>query len=908
MREVVSSILKLGLVNSGMFDTLELATDVRAVHLVGDNNVGKTSLIECMQFLFFPDLRDMHFSKGLSETLAFYFRREGSYIVFSVRTVRGTIRTLAIYGTGTADSRQVMVFDGVFDLATLLDDQQHVRPPQQLGVALADRRFHLFRRVEEHEQALVGEHSVDQANIQLFDLTRGNARLLRQLLQNLLRLERLSVRDIRQFLNALVLSTGAKVRIDVAQDFDRKYAETRAIRNRIAQLTQLQPLLVAWTAARTRLDASTAAEARATQRLFWAATRYAAALDDERATLLAQATSVRQTLLQCDAERQQRADAQAATRSSIAAHERTRITLGRLRARCADQTADTVRTTRDHVSYQAIALQSRLDAAATASVDQVERRVRAARADLTRLQRQHDQRTVDDLLADADDDTRALVHFVFGEPIRSLPVAAVTDPEALQATVRALAAHVDADGVLRAAGLAVTRTTWWRATDDELPLAERLAQATQTLQAAEDDLAIAQDRAQVTAQIRALQHRVSDLDEVLLAFRQLAELVQQHGDETDLADSIATAHAALAQHQADSTALATTIQTQQDTLIRINSTLRETEQRAQEVRLVEVGAHDGACPDDIAATPAHALAEEFRRCRDQQRDQRSERRRAEEAYRDPDTRLQERYERDAPTVPFAVWVDEQHQLTTQIDRLEDQLRASYVNLVALVKGELDKLTHAFDVVRGRVAELNQMVRRVSISNIAQIALQVQESELVEAIRQTSQLQIDMFAAPNATLSLAQAEQQIEQYLIGTLRAHGRELRLDDLFQLQFQVTYAETGEQRTVSEIHAFESNGTAIGVKIVVYLGLIRLLQGNRRGVLTRIPFFLDEVGSLSSNNVRQLIDYCTEHHFLPIFASPTIRADIPHSYILQRSGDRSRLVNEVILTERDDATTALD
>ena len=214
------------------------------------------------------------------------------------------------------------------------------------------------------------------------------------------------------------------------------------------------------------------------------------------------------------------------------------------------------------------------------------------------------------------------------------------------------------------------------------------------------------------------------------------------------------------------------------------------------------------------------------------------------------------------------------------------------------------------MVRSRVAELNNGIRRVSISNIERIEVQVQESQLVEAIRQTSRLQLDMFAPGTDRLSLETAEQQIEEYLVGTLRAHGRELQLDDLFQLQFHVTYAQTGEQRTVSEIHAFESNGTAIGVKIVVYLGLIRLLQGGRRGVVTRIPFFLDEVGSLSSNNVRQIIDYCAEHHFLPIFASPTMRSDIPHSYILQRDGDRSRLVNEVILTEREqaDETTRMD
>ena len=90
MREVVSRIQRIGLVNSGMFDLLDLNTDVRAMHLVGDNNVGKTSLIELIQFLYFPQLSEMHFSKTLPETLSFYFRPEGSYLLFELRTLRGT--------------------------------------------------------------------------------------------------------------------------------------------------------------------------------------------------------------------------------------------------------------------------------------------------------------------------------------------------------------------------------------------------------------------------------------------------------------------------------------------------------------------------------------------------------------------------------------------------------------------------------------------------------------------------------------------------------------------------------------------------------------------------------------------------------------------------------------------------
>jgi predicted ATP-binding protein involved in virulence len=77
MSHYISSIRKIGIINSGMFDTLNLNFDVAAVHLVGANNVGKTSLIALIQFLFFPSINEMTFIKSTGESMNFYFRPEG---------------------------------------------------------------------------------------------------------------------------------------------------------------------------------------------------------------------------------------------------------------------------------------------------------------------------------------------------------------------------------------------------------------------------------------------------------------------------------------------------------------------------------------------------------------------------------------------------------------------------------------------------------------------------------------------------------------------------------------------------------------------------------------------------------------------------------------------------------------
>src|SRR5271165_3587543 len=132
MREVMSNermsrILKIGCINSGLFDLLDINADVSAIHLVGDNNSGKTSIIQMLQFLYFPNLHDAQFQRSLSETIPFYFRPEGSYILFEIRTLAGGHRTFGLYGEGTSVSRQYFVFDGPFTFVEFLDENRHVQ-------------------------------------------------------------------------------------------------------------------------------------------------------------------------------------------------------------------------------------------------------------------------------------------------------------------------------------------------------------------------------------------------------------------------------------------------------------------------------------------------------------------------------------------------------------------------------------------------------------------------------------------------------------------------------------------------------------------------------------------------------------------------------------------------------------
>lgn len=72
---------RLVLIRSGKYEYGEIEL-LRPLHLIGPNNVGKTSLISTMQFLYIDRQDKMHFSRDLQQTRKYYFPDPNSYILF----------------------------------------------------------------------------------------------------------------------------------------------------------------------------------------------------------------------------------------------------------------------------------------------------------------------------------------------------------------------------------------------------------------------------------------------------------------------------------------------------------------------------------------------------------------------------------------------------------------------------------------------------------------------------------------------------------------------------------------------------------------------------------------------------------------------------------------------------------
>ena len=124
---------KIVALHCGKFSFAEIELD-SPVHLIGPNNVGKTSLIALLQFLYLDDQRHMHFSREMAETRRYYFPEKYSYALFECLTPTG-FQVLGVRGLGPVRQYEFerFVYNGRLELADYLDE---TRRPRTLSTTL----------------------------------------------------------------------------------------------------------------------------------------------------------------------------------------------------------------------------------------------------------------------------------------------------------------------------------------------------------------------------------------------------------------------------------------------------------------------------------------------------------------------------------------------------------------------------------------------------------------------------------------------------------------------------------------------------------------------------------------------------------------------------------------------------
>ncbi|MBD3207821.1 hypothetical protein GF319_15935 [Candidatus Bathyarchaeota archaeon] len=869
---------RLVLINSGKFDYGEV--DLGApLHLVGPNNVGKTTLIATLQFLYIDGQRHMHFSRPMPETRRYYFPGRDSYVLFECLTPRG-IMVVGAQGLGPLKNYEFRRFTyrGGYSREDFIDSEGRVRDSEEISRELSLRDC-ADLSPSELRSALTGIGG-SEPDLGLVPVgSGGDYGRFRSIFRNLLRLSHLSQRELKEFLIEVNRSDLRRVEIDLAGDFTTTYRQVRR------QVTQLNNQRAVAGQARRALEL---AGQRAPIRRELPTLRLAlvGALErrlEETEAGAREAETARDRLL---AERKAHQENRERLQSRASEIERS---CGRLEQRLADlrsreeELADympDLEAGRLREAEQRLSeLTSRLREASREDPEQVEARIRRGESELSSMRRRlaNLERAVGSRLRGCRGfDGNALR--LLNPDLPFLPEGGdgvrVVDRSGLESMLAGVAdrifGDVYSDGTVEVALEGLTPPPLGDL-EDATDLRTAISGLEGSLDRDREVLESVRERVELE---RGRDRLREDLD-AMRARRHAWERLEE--DRAGAAEW----ESDLAGLEERRRSVSEQMQQLERELAGVREGLREREQRLEELKsesgeLLEIWAGLPSLPEKWGAGEEVEASGGVRELHAAFRSRLGEERELSGRITDILTDV------ELTTYELYRASDEEEtleRLREDVEALEDKekaVRELWKSLASDLGQAFKGLMDGLETLRGKVTELNRLLAGVSVSNLERLSLRATEQRhLTDRMRQIMEAdRMPLFSDREAV------DRSIEE--LGELLQRTGRIELGDLFGIGFHVRTADGGE-RTYPRLEAIESNGTTITIKVLVNL---MLLQGLLVKEGVRVPFYLDEASSLDRENLCGVVQTAWKMGFPAVLASPSA-TDVVDSVYFMRDDD---------------------
>lgn len=183
-------------------------------------------------------------------------------------------------------------------------------------------------------------------------------------------------------------------------------------------------------------------------------------------------------------------------------------------------------------------------------------------------------------------------------------------------------------------------------------------------------------------------------------------------------------------------------------------------------------------------------------------------------------------------------------------------------------------------------EFNRTLGEIQISNLESLNVLLQPNEsLQNDLRSIAELSLTtdgLFRMPDHT---AKRLDILREYL-----EKGQAIAFNDLFNLQLRLSI--NGKVRSVNLGRQVESDGTDRMLRLIIVMAVISRLS--HRSPDNRVVLFIDEIATIDGKNRPQLVAFCKEHHFYPIFAAPDIVDGFDQYLLIQRQPSGELVVDE--------------
>jgi len=875
---------KIVALHCGKFDFAELEIDAPA-HLIGPNNVGKTSLISLLQFLYLDDQRVMQFCRDMADTRRYYFPEKYSYALFECLTPTG-FQVVGVHGLGPVRQHEYerFVYTGRIDLSDYLDDEKRMREPEDTRTRLANKDF---KRMEPRhlKAALTGVGDGKDVFLGLVPAKHGSTyERFRKVFGNILRLAHIRQDELKQLLLDIFSNEFQQREIDLARHYSAGFEQVRRDSYEVQELKLLQADIERLLRHLERRD-----NARAIIPALWKAigeafTEQEAAfdqraklLDDEKLAIESEQDDVKGLI-----EKGREEERECTKRSVVLEQKLARIE--EQRARFRNFEPDWARQRLKAISAQQEDLVVKLRNAADEPVEQVRKRLKYAEEQLAAKRSQFENlaHAVVNLLRKGLSEEEISEAFCVLNPDwlkapanTSTPGVATDDPQRAADLIKQLLGYrkgnsLDIQGVsldLRA----VSAPRLAEYLDPERIQAD-LTALERDVQRYKDTLEAAKNAEPLRAEKAALEKEQAGIIRDLGAYDEFcAELEHEEewkAEQAELRKREQDVSERIAEHERRRSELFEAEQSNNAARADLDRRREGLQKQVQELPKP---------PEKWALKAVEDIPEDLDELAARYRKSHAEEQTQAEAVRELlDTIEQRTYGRYTGADEAGTIQALKNQLES-IPQREQAVVEMWKGIAVGIKKDLQNIGRDLDTLKGLVGRLNRQISSASISNLASLKLLIEECpQWVKLIREiTVDDELPLFSNPQA------AEEALEG--IGRLLSEHPRVDLRDLFNLCFEVGTPD-GRTHRHEHLDAIESNGTTVAIKVLVNLILLRGLLGEAE---VQVPFYLDECSSLDQSNLKAIVNMARQMGFVAILASPEAMDAAEKLYFMEENED---------------------
>ncbi|OQW91983.1 MAG: hypothetical protein BWK78_03025 [Thiotrichaceae bacterium IS1] len=876
--------IRLILIRVGKFDYAEVDLE-RPLHLIGPNNVGKTSLIDTLQFLYIDDLKKTHFSFSLEETLRYYFPDQYSYVLFECLTPTG-IMVMGIQGLGPIKQYQIQRFayHGGFEPEDFYEHQV-VREPDDIAAKLVAREY--TKLEPKHlRAALTGSGENKGIHLGLVPLRQpDDYSHFRSIFRNLLRLTHIRNDELKELLVETCPVQLQQVRIDLSQGYPEQLKIIQKHSRELKALKEIElPAKQLFEKAEERdklralipdlwlaLNAAYAREESKFEEERKAQTEYKEKLKSERQAIQEQRKETFEQFQEVSSQ-------QGVVREKLDELKKLAKEFDNFLEEFQRDRLTQLEKARDDIIGKLYGVTAESPKRFEQQVKQLSQELNKQEVLLSRLEK---ARIAAVALKEYFTDEELIQLFKLVNP--ALLELSIDDPNGIEVIDQAglqkrlsnmlqlISNEVYKDTTVRIALKTLSPPTLGNYTDPD-KVREAITRLKQDLKRTQDAFENAKNISKLRDEKTRLDKELQDSSKRLERYKTFLEKKKQ---EPVWIKQLAE----LDQRSSNLKTLLETLDSEEKKLDQAIRDLDEASGKKQQIReewrqkmrsLREPPSEWPLKGEIVLSTALAELMETYKKQRARESD------------------LSKQIEQELSVITARTYHD--YGTATEVESLK-RLKQDLEGLAEqeqavgnLWKALITDLSKAFkdllkdvETIQGRISEVNRLLGNATVSNLKRLRLVV--TKRAEKIKPLKKI-VDDADLPLFSLASDSALQEIEKIL--TLEP---KIGLEDLYDLQFEVT-SQDGKMRKYQGLEKIESHGTSITIKVLVNLMLLRGLLSEKQQA--RIPFYIDEVGSLYKDNLEAIIRQAEMLDCVPLLASPEPMEAAKNLYFLREHNGR--------------------